>query len=699
MEMTMRTKLSIGLAGLLAFLPTAIATADEGMWLLNQPPTATLKSKYGFEPSQEWLTHIQHSCVRFETGGSGSIISPNGLVMTNHHVGSDMLDKLSTAEKNLLETGFHAKTIDQELKCPDLELRVLWTITDVTDKVNGEVKEGMAASEAQAQRRKAIARIEKEAMDASGLTSEVVTLWHGARYHLYQYKSYTDVRLVFAPEAKIAFFGGDNDNFEFPRYDLDCCFFRIYEDGRPLATKDYLTWSANGSNEGDLALVFGHPGRTQRLFTVDHLKFLRDIDYPAAMDRFYSLEVQWTVFAARGDENARIAQNEIFGIANGRKAVGGILEGLLDSKLIGEKQNEEDALRSAVSRSPEWTKLWSDGWDLVSKAQKNHASIFSGFQWLERGRGMPQRLVDARRLVRLAEETTKANEDRLAEYTDAERASLELELFSPAPVYSAFETEKMRIWLTGCAKALGVDDPLVQKMLDGKGPEDRAAELIGGTTLASVDARKALAADDGKAVATSKDPMIAFAKLIDGPAREYRKKFEDTVESLEREGYAKIAAASFAVKGENQYPDATFTLRMAFGPVKGYEQGGEQIKPYTTLGGAYDLMKARHGKDPYELPESWMKRKESLTLSTPFNFVCTADIIGGNSGSPVVNTKGEVIGLIFDGNIQSLIWDIGYTDEQGRAVAVDSRGLLECLRSVYGADELVKEITGKVSRR
>lgn len=663
------------------------------MWLLNQPPIEKLRRDHGFEPTQAWLTHLQRSCVRFENGGSGSFVSADGLVMTNHHVGSDMIEKLSTAERNLLEEGFYAPTREQEIACPDLELRVLWEIEEVTARVNEEVTEGLSAADAQAARRRAIARIEGESLKGTGLVSEVVTLWHGARYHLYRYRSYTDVRLVFAPEASIAFFGGDNDNFEFPRYNLDCCFFRVYENGSPLKPEHFLRWNVSGAREGDLVFVVGHPARTQRLFTLDHLKYLRDVDFPNVMDRICRREVAWTVFAARSDEHARIAQGQIFGLANSRKAFTGILEGLQSPALIKAKADAEQTLRQALADRPEGP-AWLEGWAKIAAAQESMREIRNRYQALESSRGTPQLFDIARTLVRLADEQGKPDEERLAEFTQAQRSALELELFSPAPIYDAFEREATALWLAGIVELLGGDDPVVQSMLNGLSPRERAGQIVEGTDLEKVDARRSLAAGGAAAIAASADPMIQLARLIDPPARDIRKRFEDEVESAERDGYAKVAAAMFAVHGPQQYPDATFTLRLSYGTLKGYSAPGESVPAFTTLGGIYDLAKARHDQPPYQLTKRWMDGREKLKLDTPFNFVATPDIIGGNSGSPVVDAGGQVVGLIFDGNIHSLIWDIGYTDAKGRAVAVDGRGIIECLSKLYDANALVGEILG-----
>ncbi|MBX3359812.1 MAG: S46 family peptidase [Phycisphaeraceae bacterium] len=671
---------------------TTPASADEGMWLLTSPPTATLKAKYGFEPSNAWLEHVQKSAVRFSTGGSGSLVSPDGLVMTNHHVGSDMLAKLSTPTSRLLETGFYARTKADELKCPDLELNVLWSIEDVTESVTGVVTEGMSSADANTARRKQMARIEGESQEKTGLLSQVVTLYQGGRYHLYRYRRYTDVRLVFAPEKAIAYFGGDASNFEYPRYDLDCCFFRIYENDKPLKAEHYLNWS-KGSKEGDLALVAGHPGSTRRLFTTEHLKFLRDVENPTSLRYLWRAEVKLNNFRQRSPEQAHIGEEDYFGVTNSRKFYTGQIDGLQDPRLMARKAQAEQALRSAVAKNPQWQAEWGDAWEQIAKAEAGRRDWHARYYALSRGGPSGALFAAARDIVRLADELPKASGDRLREYRDSNLDSVYLELYSPAPVYEALEIEKLASGLAYLAETLGGDDPIVVAALAGVSPRDRAAELVKGSSLKDIEARKSLVAGGAAAVRASRDPMIQLALALDPESRAMRTRFENEVEAVERENYAKIAAAKFAIEGEKNYPDATFTLRLAFGPIKGYSDESEgTVEAYTTIGGAFRLAKERHGEADFELPQSWVTHKADLDMSTPFNFICTADIIGGNSGSPVVNTAGEVIGLIFDGNIHSLTAGVIYDDTKGRAVSVDSRVIIEALRKIYGAGTLADEI-------
>ncbi len=665
------------------------------MWPLNNLPVKALKDRYGFVPTAQWAEHVQKSAVRFQTGGSGSIVSPDGLVMTNHHVGSDMLLKLSTTGHDLLKEGFWADDRSKELACPDLELNVLWEIQDVTPRVNASVKEGVAAAEAGKARRETIATIEKESKDKTGMKAQVVTLYGGSKYHLYLYKAFTDIRLVFAPEEAIAFFGGDTDNFEFPRFDLDCCFFRIYENGKPFKAEHYLKWSSGGAAENELTFVVGHPGRTERLNTYDHLKVSRDVELPRRLGEMWRTEIKAQTFAGRSAENARIVRDDLFGVANGRKAITGQLEGLQDPALMAGKKAAEDALRAAVNADPAMKAKWGTAWDDVAAAKKIDIATSERRALLGRATGGSILMGKASTIVRLVAELPKPSSERLREFGDAQLDSLYLNLYSAEPIYDSLEIYGLSQALARAAERLGADDPAVVTLLAGKSPAARAAELVKAGTLRDPAARKALVAGGAKAVAESKDPMVRLAIALDPESRELRKKFEDAVESPLREAYSKIGAAKFAIQGDSVYPDATFTLRLSFGPIKGFVDAGEKVPAFTTFAGLYERGAQRKGQEGFEIPQKWLDAKGKLDLKTPFNFVCTADIIGGNSGSPIVNARGEVVGLVFDGNIHSLVGNYVYNQESGRAVGVDSRGLIEAIRTVYGADALVRELTGK----
>jgi len=685
----------------LCALGAPLIQADEGMWLFNNPPTKLLQEKYHFQPTAAWLEHVQKSSVRFNSGGSGSFVSPDGLVMTNHHVGADCLAKISTKDKDYVATGFAARADADEPKCVDLELNVLMSIEDVTTRINGAIQPGLDAAAAEQARRAETNNIEKESRDKTGLRSDVVPLYNGGIYNLYRYKRYTDVRLVFAPQKAIAFFGGDPDNFEYPRYDLDICFFRVYENDKPVHVDNYLKWSESGVAEGDLIFVSGHPGRTERLDTVAHLEYQRDLSVPSGLNLLRRREVLLKNFSDRSAENARRAEDELFGIQNSRKAYLGMLAGLQDPAIMNKKKADEKEFRDAVNNDSKLNQSYGEAWDQVAGTLQTLRGIRDEYNIFAIGPQKSAQAFDsdlfdiAIKLVRMATELPKPNSERLREYSDAGLESMKLRLFSDAPIYEDLETVELADSLGMMAEVMGGDNDLVKMVLSSKSPRDRAMELVHGTMLKDVAVRKRLADGGLKAIDESTDPMIQLARQIDPEARRIRKVYEQQVAEPQQQAYTKIANARFAVYGSSVYPDATFTLRLAFGEVKGYTQAGEKIPWGTTLGGTYEHAAAHDNKYPFELPKIWTERKSQLNLSTPFNFVSTADIIGGNSGSPVINRQGELVGIIFDGNIQSLVLDYIYTDQEARAVAVHSAGILEALRKVYQANRLVTELTGK----
>lgn len=674
--------IALGLALAVTFLPAA---ADEGMWLFNGLPKAELEERYGFAPSDAWAEHVMCSSVRFNSGGSASFVSSTGLVLTNHHVGADTLHKLSTPERNVFADGFLARTPAEELRAPDLELNQLVSIEDVTDRVLAAVKDGMPAGEAMAARRAVMAEIEKESLDATGFRSDVITLYGGARYHLYRYKKYTDVRLVWAPESGIAFFGGDADNFEYPRYCLDVCIFRVYEDGKPARIEHFLKPSATGVRDGEVVFVSGNPGRTQRILTVAALKYQRDHYLPYVLDFLRRREILWQQFSLEGEEQARRAEDDLLGVQNSRKALKGRLQGLQTPAFFSAKEREEGRLRERIADDDQ-LKGHAAAWKTIEDAQKRRIAM------LGQTGGFAGSLYHmAEQIVFLAAEDEKPNGERLREFRDSARESLLQRLFSPAPIYPDKAKVELADSLALFIERRGGDDELVAKVLNGKSPETRAAELIGGTQLLDVDFRKKLVEGGRQATESSDDPLIRLARLMEPEARRLRHEQEELAE-IEQQAYAQIADVLFAIHGTDTYPDATFTLRLAFGPVSGYMESGTFVPPWTTVGGAFEH-EIRHGaKEPWILPKSWHAARQNLDLETPMDFVCTADIIGGNSGSPVINREAELVGVIFDGNIQSLTANYFYSDVQARAVSVDVRVILEALRKVYDASGLAEEL-------
>lgn len=674
----------------------SISRADEGMWLLNAPPTAAVKSAYGVDVTPEWLQRMQRAAVRFQTGGSGSIVSANGLVMTNHHVGSDMLLKLSTKERDLLKDGFIAGSPDAELPCPDLELNVLWEIQDVTAEVHSAVKEGMDAAQAGKARRQTIAEIESKAgipnEGGPTLKGEVVTLYGGARYHLYTYRVFTDVRLVFAPEESAAFFGGDTDNFEFPRYNLDCCFFRMYEKGKPVKTPEFLPWSHTGASENEPIFVFGHPGRTERLNTVEHLRLTRDQELPRRLAGLWRREIKAMTFGGKSQEHARIIRDELSGVANTRKALTGQLSGLLDPVVIAGKAAAEQSLRDAVRAEPQMHAKWGGAWDQVAAIKTAEQRLAARREAINRLAAASPMIERAVTITQLAAELPKPSKERLREYGDARLEAVYLSLYSTEPIYDILEAHSIAEALTFAAERLGAEDPLVASLLGGMSPKARAQAIVAGMTLRDPAQRRALVEGGPGALAKCKDLSITFAKLLDGQWRATRAEYEDTIESPLRDAYSKIGAATFAVRGESVYPDATFTLRMSYGAVKGFTAPGEDVPAFTRFGGIYERADERKGQETFVLSDRWLAKRAAVNPNVPFNFVCTVDIIGGNSGSPVVNAKGEVVGLIFDGNIHSLLGNFAYDGRINRGVAVDVRGMAEAIKVIYDAKALLAEL-------
>ncbi len=690
----MKTRLTILGLGLILILILALATplalADEGMWLYNAFPGDRVQKQYGFLPTQEWLDHLRLSSVRFNNGGSGSFVSADGLAFTNHHVGADCIEKLGTSGADYMKTGFYAKTQADEAKCPDLELNVLVGIDDVTAKVKAAAPTTMSAADAGQAQRSAMSAIEKDCATSTGLRCDVVTLYSGAVYNLYKYKKYTDVRLVFAPEYDAAFFGGDPDNFTFPRYDFDITFFRIYENDRPVHLDHYLQWSKVGVKEGDLIFVSGHPGNTDRLKTIAQLQFLKNVEYPSRLASYKRRIAALQKFSAESPENARIAQEDIFSLQNSQKAIKGEYEGLQDMAVMSQMNTAEREREKAYMDKHRGE---PNPWEEISNAMKVNREIYDAYTYFEPRRFNSRLMSYARTLVRAAEEKSKPNGDRLREYRDSALPSLEQQLFSTAPIYKNLETASVAVFLAQMQEAVGAEDAAVKAALNGKSPDAAAQALIGGTKLEDVAVRKQLYAGGKAAVEASTDPLIILMRNQDAEARAVRKRFDDEVDSVVRRDGATIARAQFAQSGFTQPPDATFTLRLSYGTVKGYEENGKKIPYFTTFGGAFQHAAEHGNKPPFNLAASWPKMKAKLNLQTPLNYVSTADIIGGNSGSPTVNKAGEVVGIIFDGNIQSLVLDFYYEDRQARAVHVDSRGIIEALRHIYGADALADELT------
>jgi hypothetical protein len=677
-------RLSCAVAIAASLVPTA-AHCDEGMWLFNALPKKQLASKYQFEPTQAWVDHVMLSSVRFNSGGSASFVSSNGLVLTNHHVAADTLFKLSTAEHNYNEDGFLAKSLQEEIPATDLELNQLISIADVTAKVNEAVKADMAPADAFKARQATMAQIEKESLDKTGLRSDVVTLYGGGRYHLYRYKKYTDVRLVWAPEAASAFFGGDADNFEYPRYCLDVTLFRVYEDGKPAKIDHFLKMDPDGAKDGDLVFVSGNPGRTRRILTSDAVEFQRDTALPRTLNLLRRREIALQQYGLEGPEQTRRGRDDLFGVQNSRKAYTGMLAGIQDPSFIEAKRKNEQDIFKTLQADPKLAGL-AKAWETISDLQSKRRDMV-----LKSASLRTQLAGFAEKIVLMATEDTKPSAQRLREFRDSARQSLEQELFSEVPVYDDLERALLADELSRLVEDRGGNDPLVQSVLAGKNPRTRAAEIIAGTKLHTAQGRKDLAKLGLEGIKNSTDPLVVLLRSLEPEYRKIREATE-AIDEQERQAYAKVTEAKFAAGGDSVYPDATFTLRLSYGAVSGYQSKGKAIPAHTKIGGAFEHEKVHLQKDPWVLPKSWHAAKDSLNPDTPFNFVATADIIGGNSGSPVVSRDGAMVGIIFDGNIESLPGDFYYSDQQARSVSVHIAGVLEAMRKIYQAGHLADQM-------
>jgi hypothetical protein len=689
---------SIGLRGVIAAIGLSAlafarpAVADEGMWTFDNPPMKQLAEKYKFTPDAAWLEHLRLSSVRFNSGGSGSFVSRDGLVMTNHHVGLDTLHKISTPEKDYVKNGFFAASRDQEVPSTDLELNVLVSMEDVTARVTSVVKPEMKAADANTARKAETAKIEKEETEKTKLRCDVVSLYRGGEYWLYRYQKFTDVRLVFAPEQQAAFFGGDPDNFCYPRHDMDVCFFRAYIDGKPYQPKHWLTWNAEGPKEDDLVFVSGHPGSTDRLRTFAQMDFLRSTQYPRQLKRLNALRTALYDYSAKGEENARRAKDLVFGIENSIKAMTGEYGGLKDPALLARKTDEEKALKDKLAGNATALAEYEKANGAIADAYAKLAAYTNRHYW---SRVASDSVAKSLTLVRAATELPKPNGERLPEFRDSGLESLKFSLFSKSPVYLDMDEVVLGTALQLSLDALGPDDPFIKAALGGKSPKEAAKAALAGTKMTDPEERKKLW-DGGKAaIDASTDSAIVLARSVDPILRELRKRFEEDVESVESQNGEKIARARFKAYGKSQPPDATFTLRLSYGVVKGFEQLTATIPWKTTFNGLYEHSASFDNKYPYELPKRWLDKRSAVALDTPFNFVCTTDIIGGNSGSPVIGRDGRLVGIIFDGNIQSLSNRFVYDEVQARAVAVHSAGILMALRNVYEAGPMVDELLGK----
>jgi hypothetical protein len=668
------------------------AKAEEGMWTFDNPPTKLLQQKYGFTPTKEWLDHVRLSSVRLNDGGSGSFVSSDGLLLTNHHVARGQLQKNSTPEHDYIANGFYAATQDEEMKSPDLEVNVLESFDDVTRQIQAVVKPGMSDADALKARQAEMAKIENDSLKSTGLRSDVVSLYQGGEYWLYRYKKYNDVRIVFAPEQQAAFFGGDPDNFTYPRYDLDMAIFRVYDNGKPLHTENYLKWNAKGAAENELVFVAGHPGETQRDDTVAQLTQERDLFEPNILALLRHRAAVLKTYSAQGPEQARQAASMIFGIENSIKAYQGRLEGLRDKEVFGKKTSDEAAFRQKVSANAQLSKEFGDPWAEIEEATRRDASLLKPNLF----RRTDSTLANmAANLVRIAAEVKKPDGERLEGYHESQLDSLKYTLSSPAPVYPELDIARMTGSLQEALDELGPNDPWLKIVLNGKTPAEATKYYIGGSKLGDPTVRKQLLDGGEPAIEASTDPMIVLERKVDPLARALYKQIEDQVTAVDTKAGEKLGKARFLAYGKNSYPDATFTLRLSYGTATGYPMNGTKAPYKTTYYGLYDRSGSFDNQSPFNLPKRYVENRDRLDLTTPLDFVMTCDIIGGNSGSPVINKNAELVGLIFDGNIESLAGDFVYDGTRNRAVAVHSAAMIEALRKLYGAGKLADQLEGK----
>jgi hypothetical protein len=684
----MRAKLLLStVATLAAFTP---ALADEGMWTFDNFPSQTVQQKYGVTIDQQWLDRVRAGAVRLAGGCSASLVSSEGLVLTNHHCVAGCVQDLSTADRNHMTDGFIPSSRSEERQCPGTQAEILTAIADVTPAVNAATG-GKAGPDFVRARDGAVADLEKKACEGREALNrcQVISFYDGGQYKLYTYRKYSDVRLAFAPEAQAAFFGGDPDNFNFPRYDLDFSFLRLYENGRPVATPQHLKWNASAPKDGELVFVAGNPGGTDRQLTAPQLVTMRDVVRPPLLYQLSELRGRYTRFAEENSEHARISSRSLFGIENTIKALRGAQLALLDPTLIESKRKADAELKAKVDADPRLKAEIGDPWAEIAQAQVARAELNTAFSFLEGRAGSGSQLFGyARRLVRAAAERNKANGERLREYTDARLPLLEKTVLDPQPVERDLEQLQLQFWLTKLREELTADAPETQLYIGQDSPET-LARTLSASTLGDAAVRKQLWEGGSRDVMASNDPMIRYVLKTDESARAVRKAVEERVEGPTDRAAERIAKARFAAFGTSVYPDATFSLRLSYGRVAGWTYRGRTVPSLTNFDGLYRRVT---GHFPFDLPQRWLAAKDRLDLSTVFNISSENDIIGGNSGSPLINARGEVIGAIFDGNIHSLGGDFYYDPALNRAVSVSTAAITEALNKVYGQTALVAEL-------
>jgi len=680
---------ALGAATVVLSAPATPAKADEGMWTFDNFPIATVNEKYGTNIDQAWLDRVRNAAVRLQ-GCSASLVSGEGLILTNHHCVVSCVQDLSSAENDYVKNGWMPATREDEKKCPGQTAEILTDIVDVTDRVVGAGAglEGAAFVQARAAE---IDKIQKETCgDDQKLTCQVISFYRGGQYKLYKFRKYDDVRLVFAPEFQAAFFGGDPDNFNFPRYALDAGFLRIYEDGKPVATPNHLTWNANAPKEGDVTFVAGNPGTTQRLLTVAQLEALRDQQMPLTLIQSSELRGRLVEYATTGEEAKRVTVDPLFGLENSFKVFYGQQGALTDPTFMATKRSEEQELRQRVAADAALAARIGDPWADLERVSTAQRDLYLPYRQLESAAGQRSQLYSyARSIVRASKERAKPVAERRAGYSDADIASLGRRLATEVPISTDLEKIFVDFWLSKTREYLTVDNANVKALLGTESPAQVAERLIDGTRLADPAFRAQALAMTPEQLAASGDPLIQFVLANDDAAQVVRTQWESVVSGPTSRAGEKIAQARFAVYGTNLYPDATFSLRLSYGQVKGWTYRGVTVTPFTEIGGLYER---NTGAEPFNAAEDWMAAQDKVNKSTVYDFVSTNDIIGGNSGSPVINAKGEVIGAAFDGNIHSLGGSFGYDPELNRTVTVSTAAITEALRNVYNQPRLLREL-------
>jgi hypothetical protein len=673
-------------------LPPATYRPEFGtMWTFDAPPLDYWRRTYNFAPDQKWLDHVRLSSVRLPNC-SASFVSARGLVMTNHHCGRDCTASSSPADSNYIQTGFAAGTLADEKKCAGLYVDQLQSIQDVTTRVRSAIT-GTTASQQSAQRAAVVAQIQTECNHATQLNCQVVTLYNGGIYSLYRYRRFNDIRLVMAPEGDIAFFGGDPDNFTYPRYDLDLTLLRVYENGQPYSPPDYLKWSAGGAIENELVFVVGNPGSTGRLNTIAQMEFLRDVGYPASLASYKRALAIYAELARTDTSAARRYQNDVFGIANSQKAVTGYRAGLLDTLSMAKKRAFEQEFRARIAADPRLQAQYGGTWDAITAAQRELATFNPQLRYRGFGGGSTLLQLGAG-VVRVATESGKPDSARLIQYRGAGLDQIRAQITQPIPIDTAFERLAIAAQLRAAQSELPANDPFLQVALHGRTPDAVAADLVRNTKVGDLAFRQSLLQGGTAAVNASTDPLIVWVRGVDPLARDVTTR-ANALNAIIATNSEKIGQALFAAYGTALPPDATFTLRISDGLVKSFPSNGT-IAPYkTTFYGLYERSAAFDDKDPFKLPQRWVARKNNLDLSTPYNFVTTNDIIGGNSGSPVINRNAEVVGLVFDSNIEGVSNRFIFSDAVGRTVSVHSRGIVEALRKMYDGSRIADELQGR----